>query len=270
MVPPPSIADVPEQRHRMSIWGKIVGGAAGFALGGPIGALIGAAAGHAVDRLQGTQEGPLSRADGAAPEGGRAAAKEIAFTIAVIVLGAKMAKADGRVSRAEVDAFKEVFHVPPHERRNVGRLFDRARRDAHGFEPYARQIARMFHRRSPVLEELLDGLFHIAKADGRVDAQELDYLGRVGEIFGFSAADFDRIRTAHLGPDEADPYVILGVTRGDDNAAIKAAWRKLVRENHPDRLMAKGLPKEFIDLANEKLGTINAAYDRIARERGIV
>jgi len=249
----------------MSIWGKILGGAAGFAVGGPLGAILGAVAGHAVDAMRQAQ------APEAAPEAeiDRAATKQIAFTIAVIVLGAKMAKADGVVSRNEVDAFKQVFHVPPHEQRNVGRLFNRARADADGFEPYARQIAGMFRRRSPVLEELLDGLFHIAKADGGVAPAELGYLRRVADIFGFSEPDFERIRAGHLGPDQTDPYGILGVDRQAGNDAIKAAYRKLIRDNHPDRLIAAGMPKEFVDLATEKMATINAAYDRIAEERGI-
>ena len=250
----------------MSIWGKILGGAAGFALGGPLGAILGAVAGHAVDAMRQTQTAELAPEPEAVE---RAASKQIAFTIAVIVLGAKMAKADGVVSRNEVDAFKQAFRVPPHEQRNVGRLFNRARADADGFEPYARQIAGMFRRRSPVLEELLDGLFHIAKADGAVASAELDYLRRVGEIFGFAEPDFERIRAGHLGPDQADPYGILGVDRQASDAAIKAAYRKLIRDNHPDRLIAAGMPKEFIDLATEKMATINAAYDRVAKERGI-
>lgn len=260
----------------MSIWGKILGGAAGFALGGPLGALIGAAAGHAIDSLRDAQDvladtsgdgfEPRVRHDEATE---RAATRQIAFTIGVIVLGAKMAKADGTVSRLEVEAFKEVFHVPPHEQKNVGRLFDRARRDAAGFEPYARQIAGMFRRRSKVLEELLEGLFHIAKADGTVHAGEVDYLRRVAHIFGFDDHEFERIKAAHLGPDKADPYEILGVSRDMTDAQIKVAWRRLIRENHPDKLIAKGLPREFVEIATEKLATINAAYDRIAKERGI-
>ncbi len=260
----------------MSIWGKILGGAAGFALGGPLGALLGAAAGHAVDSLRNAQDPLGDDAIGHGPGGAgpdesneRAATRQIAFTIAVIVLGAKMAKADGTVSRDEVDAFKEVFQVPAHERRNVGRLFDRARRDSEGFEPYARQIAGMFRRRSKVLEELLDGLFHIAKADGVVQAGELDYLRRVAHIFGFDDPEFERIRAGHLGADKADPYEILGVTRDMTDAQIKGVWRRLIRENHPDKLIAKGLPREFVEIATEKLATINAAYDRVAKERGI-
>ena len=127
----------------------------------------------------------------------------------------------------------------------------------------------MFRRQHVVLEELLDGLFHIARADGKVTQDELDYLRRVAEIFGFNAAAFERIRAAQLGADKADPYEIVGVTRQMSDPEIKSAYRKLVRENHPDRLIAKGVPKEFIALANEKLATINAAYDKIARERGL-
>lgn len=241
----------------MSIWGKILGGAAGFALGGPIGALIGAAAGHAVDRMR---EAPAAGADDAT--------KNIAFTIGVIVLGAKMAKADGHVTHDEIQAFKEVFRIPPAEMRNVGRVFNQARRDASGFEPYARQIGHMFKSHPSVLEELLDGLFHIARADGRVTDDELEYLRGVADSFGLDTARWERIRAANVGPDQSDPYVILGVPRAADMAHIKTAYRKLVRENHPDRLVAQGMPKEFVDLANERLATINVAYDRIEEERG--
>ncbi|WP_119300195.1 TerB family tellurite resistance protein [Dongia deserti] len=250
----------------MSIWGKIIGGVAGFALGGPLGALLGAIAGHAADMR-------IDQAEPAAPDDhqldDRSATRQIAFTIAVIVLGAKMAKADGVVSRAEVAAFKEVFQVPSHEMKNVARLFDRAKQDPAGFEPYAKQVARMFRKDHPVLEELLDGLFHIAKADGGVHEAEVAYLKSVANIFGLDENDFARIREGHLGADKADPYTILGIRRTASNEEIKAAWRKLVRDTHPDTLMAQGLPREFIDMANEKLATINAAYDKVAKERGI-
>ena len=242
----------------MSVWGKILGGAAGFALGGPLGALIGAVAGHAVDKMR------------TEPHEGEAgdAAKRIGFTIGVIVLGAKMAKADGKVTRDEVAAFKQIFHIPPEEVQNVGRLFNQARRDSHGFEPYARQIGRMFRDNPAVLEELLDGLFHIARADRKVTDDELAYLRRIAEIFGFDETAWDRIRAGNLGPDESDPFDILGVTRQHSDDEIKAAYRKLVRENHPDRLVAQGMPQEFIDLANEKLAKINTAHDRVRQLRG--
>lgn len=247
----------------MSIWGKIIGGAAGFfALGGPLGALLGALAGHAIDK-QLEEEPALAEADD------RRATREIAFTIAVIALGAKMAKADGTVSRAEVAAFKQVFKIPPDEINNVARVFDQAKRDVAGFDAYARQLANMFDERHPVLEELIDGLFHIARADGGVHESEIAFIREVARIFGFTDADFARQREFNVGPDHADPYTILGVRREQSDEDIRATWRRLMRENHPDKLMAQGLPAEFVDLANEKVATLNAAYDRIAKERGI-
>ncbi len=237
------------------IWGKIIGGVSGFALGGPLGALVGAVAGHAVDRL---------RSD----DGEGDQARQTAFTVAVIALSAKMAKADGQVTRDEIDAFREVFHVPPAEVKNVGRIFDLARKDARGFEPYARQVARMFASNPAVLEELLDALFHIAKADKVMHPSELDYLKSVAGIFNFSENEFERIRAGHLGADAADPYTVLGVSHNADEAEIRAAWRKLIRENHPDSLIAQGMPQDFIDVANDKMAAINGAWDAVQRQRG--
>ncbi|MFQ5783283.1 MAG: TerB family tellurite resistance protein [Alphaproteobacteria bacterium] len=241
----------------MSVWGKVIGGAAGFALGGPLGALIGVAAGHAMDRMRGAAKVAPSEA------------RPVAFTVAVIALAAKMAKADGVVTRDEVDVFKRIFRIPPGDVGKVGRLFDAARRDAGGFEPYAEQIAQMFRDSPRVLEELLDGLFEIAKADNVVHPAELDYLRRVAALFGFDEAAFERIRAGHLGRGEADAYEILGVDSDAGDDELKAAHRRLARQYHPDRLIGEGLPQEFVDLANQKLATINDAYDRVRRERDL-
>ncbi len=239
----------------MSVWGKVIGGAAGFALGGPLGALVGAAAGHAVDRL------------GAGKALSVEERRQAAFSIAVIVLASKMAKADGVVSRAEIDTFKRIFHVPPRELGQVGRLFDQAKRDAAGFEPYARQVARLFADSPWVLEGLLDGLFLIAKSDQTVHPAELELLGRIGAIFGFDQAAFERITAGHLPPREADPYQVLGLGPEASDAELRTTYLRLVREHHPDKLIAQGMPQEFIDVANDKLAGINDAFDRIRRER---
>lgn len=253
----------------MSIWGKVIGGAAGFAMGGPLGGLLGALAGHAVDEYR-TAEGTPRGMDG---DDRPDQTQTIAFTVGVIVLSAKMAKADGVVHRVEIDAFKRIFHVPDNELRNVGRLFDAAKRDSAGFESYAKQLAQMFKDRPEVLEELLAGLFHIAVADDLVHQAELGFLRRVAEIFGFPPDEFEQVWRQHGtrieggGEPDDDPYAILGVPRDADLTTVKAAYRKLVRENHPDALIAKGLPQEFIDLAQEKMSALNTAYERIEREK---
>ena len=244
----------------MSIWGKVIGGVAGFALGGPLGALLGGVAGHVVDSRRG-------EAAAAAPD--RPAEKQVAFTIAVIALGAKLAKADGVVTQDEIAAFRQVFRVAPDEVKNVARVFNLARRHAHGYEPYARQVAGMFAANPAVLEELLGCLFHIARADGRVNEDELIYMQNVAAIFGFAEADFLRIKAECMGDDATDPYQVLGVAHDAPDDELKAAYRRLVRENHPDTLIAQGMPEEFVAVANEKLATINGAYDRIERQRGL-
>ncbi len=247
----------------MSIWGKVIGGVAGFTMGGPLGALMGAVAGHAYDKM---------KAEGASPGAEDAQTRQIAFTTAVIVLSAKMAKADGKVTRDEVDAFKELFQIPADEMKNVGKLFDEAKTDAKGFEPYAEQIAMMFAREPAVLEELMGGLFHIARADGVVHPEELKFLRKTALIFGFTETQFDRLKAIHMGAVggvEQDPYQVLGMTRKASDGEIKKAYRKLIRENHPDTLIAKGMPQEFVDVANEKMAAINAASDLVEKERGL-
>jgi DnaJ like chaperone protein len=241
----------------MSVWGKIIGGVGGLMIGGPIGALIGAVAGHAVDKV---------RSNPAEPED---ATKSVAFTIATIALGAKMAKADGVVTRDEVEAFKRVFRVPPEDVKDVSRVFDQARKDSRGFEPYARQIAGMFADNPAVLEELLYCLTLIARADGVMHLEEVKYLRSVADIFGLNDLSFERITKVSGGAGTSDPYKILGVSRDMTNDKIKSTYRSLVRENHPDKLIADGLPEELIDMATEKLAAINDAYDKVSTERGI-
>jgi DnaJ like chaperone protein len=241
----------------MSIWGKLLGGVGGFAVGGPLGAIIGAFAGHAVDKLNLTQS-----------ENGDAT-KTVAFTIGVVVLGAKMAKVDGQVTPNEVEAFKQVFQVPPDEIKNVARFFDQARKDSHGFEPYARQIAGMFEGDAAVLEELLFCLTFIGRADGELNVEEKTYLKTIANIFGLDQAAFERVTAVRHEPNRADPYQILGVPRTISDIDLKAAYRKLVRDNHPDLLIAQGMPEEFVDLANRKLAAINVAYDSVSAQRGL-
>ncbi len=197
----------------------------------------------------------------------RSLAKQVAFTIAVIGLSAKMARADGLVRPSEVTAFYEIVHVPQGEERNVRRVFDLARQDVAGFEGYAHQIAKLFRDKPGVLEDLLDGLFHIAKADGLVHPLEIDFLSRVAEIFGFSPSHFEQVCCSHVGCPDSDPYAILGVGRDITDEELKRVYRRLVKDNHPDALIARGVPPEFVGLANGKLSLINTAYERIKHQR---
>jgi DnaJ like chaperone protein len=239
----------------MSVWGKLAGAAAGLAIGGPIGALLGGVAGHyAIDRDQ-EQDGP--------------AENQVAFTVGVIALGAKMAKADGVVTMDEVNAFKEVFKVPDGEMKNVARVFNLAKQDVSGYEAYAEQLATMFKGNRKLLEDVLEGLFHIAKADEALHPGEEEFLGQVAKRFGLTATEFSYIKARHVVAAKRNPYDVLGIQPTIGNDELKSHYRKLVADSHPDKLIARGVPEEFITIATEKVATINEAYDAIARERGM-
>lgn len=190
--------------------------------------------------------------------------RSVAFTIAVIALGAKMAKADGLVTRNEVAAFREVFYIPTTEEKNAARLFNLARQDVAGFEDYARRIARMFNQPDGTLRDLLEGLFYIAVADGAYHPQEDDFLSQVSKIFGLSEREFKALRARFVPDAEPDPYDVLGVEPDDDFETIRSAWRQLVRESHPDRMMARGVPEEAVKLAEKRLIAINRAWEMIS------
>ena len=193
--------------------------------------------------------------------------RSVAFTMAVIGLSAKMAKADGLVTRNEVTAFREIFHIPPSEEPNAARVFNLARQDIGGYETYASTIAGMFHDNRTVLENLLESLFVIATADGHYHPAEDAFLERVASIFGFSDAEFRCYRSRAVPGQEPDPYSVLGVAPDDDIETIRSAWRKQVREYHPDRLTARGMPEEAVKLATRQLATINRAWEEIRQVR---
>jgi DnaJ like chaperone protein len=239
----------------MSIWGKLGGAAAGFAIGGPIGALLGGLAGHfALDRSKG---------------GAGEAATDVAFTVGVIALGAKMAKADGQVTTDEVAAFKDVFKVPPGEESNVARIFNLAKQDIAGYEAYAEQLANMFKDNRQLLEDVLEGLFHIATADGLLHEDEEHYLKQVAKRFGFTKDEYKVVRARFLPEDQRSPYRVLGLSADVSDDELRLQYRRLMVENHPDKAIARGMPEEFIRIATDKIAAINEAYDEIKRERGL-
>jgi DnaJ like chaperone protein len=190
------------------------------------------------------------------------------FTIAVVALSAKMARADGVVVPIEVDTFHKVFQVGPDELPSIARIFRLAQQDVAGYEVYADQIGRIFANDRPLLRDVLEGLYHIATADRVLHPQEDLFLENVAARFGLTRGEHREVRSYFIA-DPEDPYEILGVHPSITDENLKVRYRSLVQDNHPDKLIARGVPPEFIDVATRKLAAINAAYDIIARERGL-
>ena len=226
----------------MSIWTRIVDAVAALANGEGLSAVF--------DRLR----APLPES----PE------RTVAFTIAVVALGAKLAKADGQVTRNEVSAFRHVFAIPPSEEANAARVFNLARQDVAGFDAWATKIRRMFDSENKVLTDLLEGLFYIAVSDGEYHPQEDEFLAEVARIFGVGDKCFRALRARHVEDAPRDPYDILGISEGASIEVARAAWKQAVRDSHPDRLAARGVPPEAIKIAEGRLIAVNRAWEDIS------
>jgi DnaJ like chaperone protein len=229
----------------MSIWTRIADALSAHAIGEGLSVVF--------DRLRGNQDG--------------AAQLSVGFTIAVIALGAKMAKADGQVTRDEVSAFRRVFTIPDGEEANAARVFNLARQDVAGFDAYARKIAAMFSNDRQVLIDLMDGLFHIAIADGAYHPREEEFLRHVAQIFGLDDRCYRALRARHIEGAPRDPYDVLGVTPNTPLDDVRAAWKQAVRDTHPDQMMARGVPAEAVKLAEQRLIAINQAWEEISTRR---
>ena len=237
----------------MSIWGSLLGGMVGFSFGGPIGALIGSMIGG---RLSAARRGGFQQ---------NFAQQQQLFVISLIILTAKLAKVDGHVSKEELIAVKEKLKIPDHEIDQVGKIFNKAKEDSLGYEPYAQQIAQIYGKNSAVLDEVINILFYIAEADGKVSDPEVNYIKNVSNIFGLHTSQFEGIREARIGSHKQNPYVILGCNPNDDLQIIRKKYLKLSKEHHPDALISKGLPKELVTESEKKLAAINSAYDKIEK-----
>jgi len=242
----------------MSIWGKIIGGTTGFALGGPLGAIIGMMIGGSFDRSarKFSSSNQISQQQ-----------KQNVFALCIIVLSAKIAKADGQVTKEEIYTFKEKFNIQAEEMSEVSKIFNEAKKSSFGFKNIADQVGNLFSDNKVLLEQLLNNLFYIAEADGLTSINEVEVLRSISQSFHFNETDFQRIFHSRLNNKESDPYKILGVTREDSDNNIRKKWIELSKEHHPDYLIAKGMPKEFIKEANKELSSINLAYDKIKELR---
>ena len=242
----------------MSIWGKIIGGTAGFALGGPLGAIVGMMIGGSFDR----SARKFSRSSQISQQ-----QKQNVFALSIIILSAKIAKADGQVTKEEIHIFKEKFNIPSEEMLEVSKLFNEAKKSSFDFKRIADQVGNLFSDNKVLLEQVLNNLFYIAEADGVTSTNEVEVLRSISQSFHFNETDFQRIFHSRLNNKESDPYKILGVTREESDKNIRKKWIQLSKEHHPDYLIAKGLPKEFIQEANKELSSINLAYDKIKEIR---
>jgi len=239
------------------IWGKIIGALAGLVLGhSPLGLLAGAIVGHWVD-LHLARRFPRAEA----------LRRREVFATAVSALAAKLSKADGPVTREEVDAFKEQFRFPSEQKSRVAKVYDEAKKDPFGFEPYAQALAEHFAAEPFLLAEIFAAFYRIAAIDGGVNDAEQIFLQKVADIFGLSYQSYSE-PPPRSRPRDASPYIVLGVAPSAPMSEVKAAWRRLTREHHPDTLIAKGVPPDYVELATKKMAEINAAYDKIRQERG--
>ncbi len=237
----------------MSIWGSLIGGFIGFSFAGPIGALIGSVVGG---KISSTRRSGFQRSF---------APPQQVFAIALIILTAKLAKADGQVSKEELIAVKNKLKIPDHEIGQVGKIFNKAKEDSLGYEPYAQQIAQIYRNNPAVLDEVINILFYIAEADGKVSDSEIRMIRNIAGIFGINQNQFESIRESRKDSDKLNPYIVLGCSSKDDFTTIRKKYLKLSKEHHPDVLINKGVPPEVIEESKKKMRSINSAFDQIEK-----
>ena len=237
----------------MSIWGSLIGGMIGLSLGGPFGMLLGSLLG-----------GKISRARSGARMGSFAQPQQV-FALSLIVLSAKLSKADGQVSREELIAVKDKLKIPENELDQVGKIFNKAKEESQGYEPYAQQIAQIYRGNLNVLEEVINMLFYIAEADGNVSTTELEMIESISGIFGLSNVQFKSIKESRKLSEKSNPYIILESNPNDDIQSIRKKYIKLSKEHHPDLLISKGVPTEVIEESKKKMRAINSAWDQIQK-----
>ena len=237
----------------MAIWGSLIGGMIGFSLGGPFGMLLGSLIG-----------GKISRAKSRAGFGSFAQPQQI-FALSLIVLSAKLSKADGQVSKEELIAVKDKLRIPENELDQVGKIFNKAKEESAGYEPYAQQIAQIYRGNINVLEEVINILFYIAEADGNVSDSELKMIEHIAQIFGLTEIQFNSIKESRKSSDKLNPYIVLESNPDDTIEIIRKRYLKLSKEHHPDLLMSKGVPQEVIDESKAKMRAINSAWDQVQK-----
>ena len=238
----------------MSIWGSLIGGIVGLSLGGPFGMLLGSIIG-----------GKISRARSGARNFGTFAQPQQVFALSLIVLAAKLSKADGQVSKEELIAVRDKLKIPENEIEQVGKIFNKAKKESAGYEPYAQQIAQIYKNNLNVLEEVINILFYIAEADGNVSQSELDMMQNIARIFGLNQAQFNSIKESRKSSYKLNPYIVLESNSEEDLQTIRKKYLQLSKEHHPDILIINGVPQEVIEVSKKKMRPINSAWDQIQK-----
>ena len=237
----------------MAIWGSLIGGMIGLSLGGPFGMLLGSLIG-----------GKISRARSRSGFGTFAQPQQI-FALSLIVLSAKLSKADGQVSKEELIAVKDKLKIPENELDQVGKIFNKAKEESAGYEQYAHQIAQIYKGNVNVLEEVINILFYIAEADGNISNSEVKMIGHIAQIFGLNEIQFNSIKESRKSSDKINPYVVLESNPDEKLEIIRKRYLNLSKEHHPDLLMSKGVPQEVIEESKRKMRSINSAWDQIQK-----
>ena len=237
----------------MSIWGSLLGGVIGFSFGGPFGALLGSFLG-----------GKISRLSSAKTIGKQQNSQEI-FALSLIVLSAKLSKADGQVSKEELIAVKDKLQIPDSEIDQVAKIFNKAKDESTSYEPYAKQIGEIFQGNINVLEEVINILFYIAEADGHVSNEEEAMIANIAYIFGLTQKQYESIKESRKSSDKLNPYIVLESQPTDNLQTIRKKYIKLSKEHHPDLLISKGVPIEVINESKNKMRAINAAWDQVQK-----
>tara|TARA_B100001142_G_scaffold158966_1_gene159319 strand:- start:1715 stop:2446 length:732 start_codon:yes stop_codon:yes gene_type:complete len=238
----------------MSIWGSLIGGMVGFSLGGPFGMLLGSLIG-----------GKISRAKSASSGFNSFAQPQQIFALSLIVLSAKLSKVDGHVSKEELIAVKDKLKIPENEIDQVGKIFNKAKKESAGYEPYAKQISQIYKNNQNVLEEVINILFYIAEADGNISKSEIDMIQHIAQIFGLNKSQFNSIQESRKSSDKLNPYIVLESKPEDDLPTIRKKYIRLSKDHHPDLLISKGVPSEVIDESKKKMRAINLAWNQIQK-----
>jgi DnaJ like chaperone protein len=246
----------------MGWFGKLMFGSMGLFIGGPLGAIAGAALGHhLVDKREDYTTGQ--------PRLVYAEQTRAAYFVSMFSILGKLAKIDGVVTGDEiavVERFIDNLNMGDREKQFAKQVFNEAKDSRYSIDDFAVQFYQVSQAQPTVLVSFLDLLFQIAAADNRFDPAEASALERMKDIFHISDQQFNSMKGAYF-KDVDRFYKVLNCARDSSDEEIKANYKKLVKDFHPDTIISKGLPEEFTEFATKRFREIREAYEAIRKER---